>query len=184
MRPRGFLGRSGGHRANPNLTFSLDPRREAAQRYCAPSSLSVWGIFPLLFRPLRPIVYRRRTPRRFARRGPRLCIVLLLKFSRKDPAGFFVRISRGRTPNFCRAGQGIHFLLAELLPLLRFLWFVAAMWRCDTSGAHSFDGRFGYQAPAYSCCAARLQYRPYLRVAVHWNCAAAGYFLLWSLEDR
>jgi hypothetical protein len=31
--------------------------------------------------------------------------------------------------------------------------------RCDTSGAYSFDGRFGYQAPAYSCCAASLQYR-------------------------
>ncbi len=117
------------------------------------------GYLSAPFRPLRPIVYCRRTPRRFARRGPRLCIVSPLKFSRKDPAGFFVRISRGRTPNFCWAGQGIHFLLAGLLPLLRFLWFLATMWRCDTSGAHSFDGRFGYQAPAYSCCAASLQYR-------------------------
>jgi len=66
----------------------------------------------------------------------------------------------GREPQISAGlGRGIHFLLAELLPLLRILWFVAAMWRCDTSGAHSFDGRFGYQAPAYSCCAASLQYR-------------------------
>ena len=45
--PAGFSGAPVGT-GQTQFDILLDPRREAAQRYCAPSSLSVWGIFPLL----------------------------------------------------------------------------------------------------------------------------------------
>lgn len=35
----------------------------------------------------------------------------LLKFSRKDPAGFIVHISGGCTPNLCWTGLDVHFIM-------------------------------------------------------------------------
>jgi hypothetical protein len=88
------------------------------------------------------------------RRNPRLCSRLeavrrfSLKFSRKDLAGFIVHFSGGRPPKFLPYWSG-PFTLAETngarCPFYGLLTCGAAV---VTSGRiHSFDSRFGHQAP-------------------------------------
>ena len=142
--------------------FTRFPSSQSCTAIIGPPAPSEWRVFPLVSLIVGEILD--------IVRGSRLCVASLLNFSlgRILQGSYFIFL--GEIPqNFCRTGLGHSFCCLRnqqfSCPIYGLLAAVVT-----SGGIHSFDSRFGYQAPEQQyqwlrCKPTALQL--YLRVAVH-----------------